>query len=108
MVRPIAPVIEYVINEDYIAEFLCINKDKIELQCNGKCYLMQRLSEQNEEKGKNLPKITLEEYPIGFIEITSCSSGSRTDHSLQHIFGYYNHYNYLFFTSSFHPPSIFS
>ncbi|WP_420603836.1 hypothetical protein [Flagellimonas sp.] len=108
MVRPIAPVLEYVINEDYIAEFLCINKDNVELQCNGKCYLMQRLSEQNEEKKQNLPKISLEEYPIGFVKITSHSSAKENHSTLQHNFGYHNHYTFLYYSKSFHPPNSLS
>ncbi|WP_246139840.1 hypothetical protein [Flagellimonas hymeniacidonis] len=108
MVRPIAPVMEYVIYEDYIAEFLCINKDKVELQCNGKCYLMQRLSEQNDEKKQNLPKIALEEYPIGFVELLSFDSKESFILQNQNDFGYQNTYSYLHITSSFHPPSALS
>ena len=69
MTRPVIPLVEYIIYEDYITEFLCINKENVALECNGKCYLMQRLSEQNEEKRQNLPKISIEEYPIGFVKI---------------------------------------
>lgn len=69
MVRPIMPVFEYLVNEDYIAEFLCVNKDKPEMHCNGKCYLAQMLKKQQEERGKNLPSINLKEYPIGFVDI---------------------------------------
>lgn len=28
MLKPIQPYIEYLINQDYIAEFLCVNKEK--------------------------------------------------------------------------------
>ncbi|MBC8644541.1 hypothetical protein H9W95_12115 [Flavobacterium lindanitolerans] len=52
------PVIEYAINYDYIATVLCINKDKPEMKCNGKCHLMKELakssqddSDQPKEKG---------------------------------------------------------
>ncbi len=105
MVRPVIPLAEYIIYEDYIAEFLCINKDKTELQCNGKCYLMQRLSEQNEEKKQNLPKIALEEYPIGFVELAFFSSDTIEHLPFQNDFDYHNHYTYLFCTYNFHPPS---
>ncbi len=105
MAKPILPLAEYIIYEDYIAEFLCINKDKIELQCNGKCYLMQRLSEQNEEKKQNLPKITLEEYPIGFVELMHCNSKEALQLESLSDFDYANSYTFLFFSSSFHPPN---
>jgi hypothetical protein len=35
---------DYAINYDYISKVLCINKDKPELKCNGKCHLMKELA----------------------------------------------------------------
>lgn len=106
MLRPVFPLFEYIVDQDYIAEFLCINKDKVEMQCNGKCYLMQRLNEQNEEKKQNLPKIAMEEYPIGFINVLAIpkqKTGITRSTSVLH---YSNNYSYLFSDSSFHPPSL--
>ncbi|WP_149274513.1 hypothetical protein [Pareuzebyella sediminis] len=71
MARPVLPLFEYIIEKDYIAEFLCINKENTELNCNGKCYLMQKIIEQNEERKQNLPRIAMEEYPIGFVTFVS-------------------------------------
>lgn len=34
----------YELNIDYIVEKYCVNKDKPVLQCNGKCYLTQKLN----------------------------------------------------------------
>ncbi len=106
MLRPVFPLFEYIVDQDYIAEFLCINKDKVEMQCNGKCYLMQRLNEQNEEKKQNLPKIAMEEYPIGFIDVLSIPiqrTGITRSASVLH---YSNNYSFLFSDSSFRPPSL--
>ena len=69
MLKPVLPVFEYVVNQDYIAEYLCINKDKPMMDCNGKCYLAKMLQEEQNEKKENLPAIDLKEYPIGFVEI---------------------------------------
>ncbi|SDF30803.1 hypothetical protein SAMN04487992_11128 [Cellulophaga baltica] len=44
---------EYVFNYDYISEVLCINKDKPELNCNGKCYLMTKLAEESKANDAN-------------------------------------------------------
>lgn len=68
MLRPIQPYVEYALNQDYIAEFLCINKDKPKLQCNGKCHLAKQLEKQQESQ-PNALKISLENYPIGFVTI---------------------------------------
>ena len=53
MLRPIGPLLEYIVYEYYIAEFLCVNKEKPKLNCNGKCYLIQRLKEQDQQKKQN-------------------------------------------------------
>lgn len=47
-------VLYYQLNIDYIIETYCINKDKPELKCNGKCHLTKQLqmvdNSSNEEK----------------------------------------------------------
>ena len=78
MLRPVMPVFEYVVNQDYIAEYLCVNKDKPMLNCNGKCYLAKMLQEKQDEKKQNLPSINLEEYPIGFVDILFFDFAERT------------------------------
>lgn len=60
------------VNQDYIAVYFCINKNKPALNCNGKCYLTQKLQEAQNEKQQNLPPINLKDYPIGFVNILFC------------------------------------
>lgn len=69
MLRPIQPYVEYVLNQNYIAEFLCINKDKPELICNGKCHLMKQIEKQQASDPFTTLRICLENYPIGFVNI---------------------------------------
>ena len=49
------------LNKDYIANTLCVNRDKPQLHCNGKCYLMKKLkaAEENEKKENSRQKIEL-------------------------------------------------
>ncbi len=105
MLRPVMPVFDYVINQDYIAEYLCINKDKPEIHCDGKCYLMEMLAEQNQQKKQNLPAIDLREYPIGFVQVVHLSP--RIDSSLNTTTNntYIEQYSFLFNNSLFHPPN---
>ena len=53
--------IDYILNHDYYANTLCINKDKPELACNGQCVLMQKLAfkslQQNEKKQKQIVEV---------------------------------------------------
>lgn len=53
LLKPLLPVVDYMINYDYFVNVLCENKAKPELKCNGKCQLM-----------KNLAKVAEEEKPI--------------------------------------------
>ncbi len=46
--RPVFPVYDYFLNYDYIVNVLCINRDKPEMHCDGKCYLKKEFSENNE------------------------------------------------------------
>ena len=40
--------IGFKLNQTYIAEVLCINKDKPEMGCNGKCHLNKQLKKKAE------------------------------------------------------------
>lgn len=40
-------------NYDYIVNVLCENKDRPQLNCDGKCYLAKQFAKESEEKGKN-------------------------------------------------------
>jgi len=39
-------------NQRYIAKELCENRDKPQLHCNGKCYLMKKLKQAQEKEQK--------------------------------------------------------
>lgn len=56
---PAIPVIDYLLNRDYIAKNLCVNKDKPKSCCKGKCHLVKQLNKTNNPNGndkKELPK----------------------------------------------------
>ncbi|MFN8258360.1 MAG: hypothetical protein U0W24_21905 [Bacteroidales bacterium] len=46
--RPVMPFIEYALFKDYIAKNLCINRNKPESKCNGKCHLAKQIKLNNE------------------------------------------------------------
>ncbi|MFZ1457145.1 MAG: hypothetical protein WAT46_13960 [Saprospiraceae bacterium] len=43
------------INQVYIAKYLCVNREKKELKCNGKCHLMKNLKEQEQQDNTPIP-----------------------------------------------------
>jgi len=53
LVKPFWPIVEYITNYDYIVEVLCENRDRPELQCDGKCYLAKLLAEEQRDHDQN-------------------------------------------------------
>ncbi|QLE01440.1 hypothetical protein HX109_07630 [Galbibacter sp. BG1] len=106
MLKPVLPVFDYVVNHDYIAEYLCINKDRPEMHCDGKCYLMQMLEEENQQKKQNLPAIDLREYPIGFVSFLSLENTGYSIIPEKKTTLYFNKYSFLASYKYFHPPSL--
>ncbi|WP_177761013.1 hypothetical protein [Flavobacterium sp. I3-2] len=56
MFKPVFPLASYIIQYDYIVNELCVNRDKPDLKCNGKCHLMKELakaSSENQKEGKD-------------------------------------------------------
>lgn len=105
MVKPALPVIEFYLNQDYIAEFLCINKDKPKLQCNGKCHLSKMIEEANTETDK-MPIIDLREYPLALIAIDSGKTSIKRQFSKQSLPLYASNYKYLYKSSLLKPPRV--
>lgn len=48
--------ISFKIDQDYIAKTLCINRDKPEMLCSGKCVLKQRIKAEEENERKEIPQ----------------------------------------------------
>ena len=60
----------YQLNIDYIIETYCVNKDKPELKCNGKCHLAKQLQVVNSKQDKSNSKTDLlfeAFYPVYFV-----------------------------------------
>ncbi len=56
----------YLVQYNYYAEVLCENQDKPEMECNGKCALMQELDmaeDGNQTQAPALPKLKVTETP---------------------------------------------
>jgi hypothetical protein len=55
----------FIIKQDFYAA-ICENKDKPEMECNGKCHLKKQLKQQ-EEKESEKEKISIEKESVSFI-----------------------------------------
>ncbi len=107
--KPLWPLVEYTINYEYIVNKLCENKDKPEMQCNGKCYLTQQLAKEaaGEEKnpfGSSSQKTKIPQYIISE-NLPEFSFTYSLEFNSQKKSGYKTSlYTTLFTTRIHHPP----
>lgn len=52
--KPLVSAVDFFVNQKEITEELCENKDEPILECNGKCYLMKTLQEDNNPFESNI------------------------------------------------------
>lgn len=55
MAKPYYPYFDYMINKDYISEYLCIDKDKQINECQGKCHLKSQIKKQSSDNNQDYP-----------------------------------------------------
>jgi len=55
--------LNFKINQDFFAE-ICINKDKPEMHCNGKCHLKKQIRQHEKEESKKNKQIAEKEYQL--------------------------------------------
>lgn len=108
--KPILPVVDYIINYDYITKVLCENKAKPEMKCNGKCQLMKNLAKAADEekpisphkKGQSQETEMLFFQELQWLTFTKkyfLPKNNIEDH-------YSNNYFHLESSSVFHPPPV--
>jgi hypothetical protein len=112
LLKPVFPVIDYIVNYEYISKVLCVNKDKPKMKCNGKCHLMKELAKasENEKPISSDKKMASQELEVLFLEeIKSFKIEPIYFDSKQKInSNYSNLYHFLNSTSVFRPPTFIS
>ena len=110
--KPVFPVVDYIVNYDYITKVLCENKAKPELKCNGKCHLMKEMASQSEKENplQNNKKVATSESEVLFFQEIATLQFSQifihnTSINLDH---YSNQYFHLNSSNVFHPPIFIS
>lgn len=70
LLKPVLPVVDYVVNYEYIATVLCENKAKPKMECNGKCHLMKELAKtsENESPISSDKKMASRQFEVLFLE----------------------------------------
>lgn len=71
MIIPVYPLFNYMINTK-LYEQLCINKDKPEMGCHGKCHLSEEMNKDKKKESVPYFDFNMKDYPIGsvhFVEL---------------------------------------
>jgi hypothetical protein len=109
--KSLLPVVEYVVNYEYISKVLCVNKAKPELQCNGKCHLMKELAKASEnEKPITDKRIVVKEVEVLFFQEIKTIAFSKIPYSKKVALNakYCNLYTSINSDKAFHPPTYIS
>jgi len=95
----------YLVDNSSFTELFCVNKDKPEMECNGKCEI-SKLSKDSttKEKPTHLDflqrQVVLFFNPMQQLEVFQFSEEENT------LITYLNNYTYQYLPKSFHPPSL--
>lgn len=108
----IATILLFNINRQFYADVLCINKNRPELACKGKCVLMQKLKTQlqAEQKKESDKFLVIVERALESIFIThpplstSCFAFKSINSSIPT--SIYEGYSLILAKQIFHPPLI--
>ena len=100
-------VIDYNLNRNYIARNLCINKTKPKLHCNGKCQMMKKLAEEENQNSSNNSSTRSKVQELLFTD----EINKPTLPVISYITLFYNEEPPLLkhdspFASIFHPPAL--
>lgn len=109
LLRPIFPVIDYVVNYDYVATVLCVNKAKPQMHCNGKCHLMKEMAKESESEKpiSSDKKSGVSENEILFFQVIHPFETIQDSYptTTKMNVSYSNLYSYLKSNTVFHPPT---
>ena len=112
LLKPVLPVIDYVVNYEYISKVLCVNKAKPKMKCNGKCHLMKELAKTSESETpiSSNKKTASHELEILFFEEIKSFKITAIYFDKKQIANnnYSNLYYYLNSDSVFRPPIFIS
>ncbi|MCK5464636.1 MAG: hypothetical protein KAI95_16520 [Bacteroidales bacterium] len=106
LIKPAIPFMEYLARKDFIIENFCINRNKKEMKCNGKCHLKEQVrkeaTQSSEEKAPFRPqneRNDWSDYLIG----QKLTDRPYQFHALLKTY-YSLDYTFQYIPSIFHPP----
>lgn len=112
LAKPILPILDYWVNYKYIANKLCENQDKPEMECNGKCHLKKELAKAVTEESStsnDKKQVSKQEIETLFYQETYQFESKKINIVATETPTYYsNNYFHLNSSQIFHPPTSIS
>lgn len=105
MLRVSFTFIYYEIDPISFIEELCENKDKPELQCNGKCHL-KKVAQTTGDENEPVKIVNFEELLLFKQDITDYKLQANFYSLKRETITYLNLYNFSYKFSCFHPPQV--
>ena len=105
------PVMDYIINYNYIVKELCENVAKPQMHCNGKCHLMKELAKAAEtEKPLTEKKAFQSASEVLFMQpdFPLIDIQNYSFHNPENTTQYSNLYFHIGAAAIFHPPAVIS
>lgn len=96
----------YLLNKEYIAKYLCENKAKPAMKCNGKCHLKKMLQKQEEKQQPFSYPVLKEIKEVNIVSIDSFLPALDRKIIAEINTPLVEFYSRPFLISVFHPPSI--
>lgn len=106
--RPLIPVIDYLVNYEYISTELCENIQQPEILCNGKCYLAKEVSKTVDDTQKPADKsVSLKIIDVfNLNSITEIQIENPLKIQKEIIYNFLAEYEFLFSQSLLKPPLV--
>ncbi|WP_236979508.1 hypothetical protein [Membranihabitans maritimus] len=101
--KDVTTYVLFKVNQDYIAENLCVYKITPEMLCYGSCFLEDAL-EKNAEDRQELPNSQLEDRQINLIDNDYQPFVKNYTLVRDDNFQYADQYTFLYSDNLFHPP----
>ena len=95
----------YYLDESGFIEQFCVNKEKPELKCNGKCHLKD-VAEKDATNDEAPSKMLASKDITFFIQEQQKLKFGQTTNYKKQVYYYSNLYNYLSGYSLYHPPRV--
>lgn len=108
LVKPAIPYMEYLARKDFIIENFCINRNKKEMKCNGKCHLKEQVrKDASQPLDKNAPYPPQNDRNEGTDYLIGQKMTNRPQQFQALLWTNYSmDYTFQYIQTIFHPPML--